>query len=90
MKKVIVLLLVCVMLLSLTACQQSRVRNFGGEMTMELPVNQKLEFITWKDNDLWILTKPMVADDIAETYTFQESSLYGVLEGTVTIVEIKK
>ena len=46
--------------------------------------------ITWKDSDLWYLTKPMTDDDVAETYTFQEDSKMGVLEGTVTVVEHKE
>ena len=29
----------------------------------------------------------MTEDDIAETHTFQQSSNWGVFEGTVTIVE---
>lgn len=39
-------------------------------MTLELPANQKLVMITWKDDSLWYLTKPMTEEDVAETYTF--------------------
>lgn len=46
--------------------------------------------IAWKDDSLWYLTKPMTDDDIAETPTFQQSSEWGVFEGTVTIVETKE
>lgn len=90
MKKFIAILMICATLLACTACNYGA-RMFGGSMTMELPANQKLEFVTWKDDaDLWILTKPMTADDVAETYIFQESSNLGILEGTVTIVETKE
>ena len=58
-------------------------------MTIELPKGQKLEEITWKDADLWYLTRPMREDENAETHTFQESTEFGVLEGTVTIIETK-
>ena len=51
---------------------------------------EKLEEITWKDASLWYLTRPMTEDDIAETHVFKQSSNWGVLEGTVTIVESKK
>lgn len=57
---------------------------------MELEPNEKLEEITWKDASLWYLTRPMTEDDIAETHVFKQSSNWGVLEGTVTIVESKK
>ena len=86
MKKIILL---AIMVLSLTGCQNTA-KNFGGSMTIELPKGQKLEEITWKDDsDLWYLTRPMREDEIAETHTFQESSEFGVLEGTVTIIETK-
>lgn len=78
-------------------------RKFGGTTKIDLPVNQKLVNVTWKDNDnsppsLWILTRPMrkagdttrsasLFDDFAETYTFKEKSTFGVIEGTVIIVE---
>lgn len=73
----------------LTGCQGAT-KNFGGSMTLKLPANQKLEEITWKDNSLWYLTRPMTKDDIAESHTFQQSSEWGVFEGTITIIESKE
>lgn len=73
----------------LTGCQ-SATKSFGGSMTLELEPNQKLEEITWKEDSLWYLTRPMTEDDIAETHTFQQSSEWGVFEGTVTIIETKE
>lgn len=91
MKKVIGILVAVIFVLSLTSCTQNmRAKQWGGEASMELPANQKLVMVTWKDNDLWYLTKPMVASDSAETYTFQEESSWGLLEGTYTIKEVKK
>ena len=69
---------------------QTVTKNWGGDMTINLEPNQKLEEITWKDDSLWYLTRPMTEDDIAETHTFQEQTDLGVFEGTVTIVEIKE
>lgn len=80
------LLLSCMILL--TGCQ-STTRTLGGSMTIKLEPNTKLELITWKDDSLWYLTKPMTESDIAETHTYQQQSEFGVFEGTVTIVESK-
>ena len=91
MKKKILALLVAGVLVTgtLTGCQGAT-KSFGGSMTLNLEPNQKLEEITWKDDSLWHLTRPMTDDDIAETHTFQQQSEFGVFEGTVTIVESKK
>ena len=89
-KRIVALVLIGVISLStLTGCQ-STTKNFGGSMTLKLEPNQKLEEITWKDDSLWYLTRPMTEDDVAETHTFQQSSEWGVFEGTVTIVETKE
>lgn len=69
---------------------QTVTKNLGGDMTINLEPNQKLEEITWKDDSLWYLTRPMTEDDIAETHTFQQQTDFGVFEGTVTIVETKE
>ena len=87
MKKRILLLLTLITL-TLTGCQGAA-RSLGGNVTLRLQPNEKLEMITWKEDSLWYLTKPMTEDDIAETHKFQQSSEWGVFEGTVTIVETK-
>ena len=58
-------------------------------MTLNLPENTKLEMITWKEDSLWYCTRPMRENEEAEIHTFQESSEFGVFEGTVTIIETK-
>lgn len=45
--------------------------------------------VTWKEHSLWILTRDMRTDEKPEKYTFQEDSNFGVLEGTVKIIESK-
>lgn len=55
MKKIIVAITVLVLTLGMTGCQ-STARNCGGNTTLELEPNQKLEEITWKNNSLWYLT----------------------------------
>lgn len=88
-KKLLGILGLCVLTVTtMTGCQ-SVARNFGGDITLVLPPNTKLEEITWKEDSLWYLTKPMKEEDIAETHTFQQSSEFGIFEGTVTIIESK-
>lgn len=61
-------------------------RYLGGTQTIELEEGVRLQTITWRKGDMWLLTykdpnKP------PQTYSFQEDSMLNVLEGTVTIVE---
>lgn len=92
MKKIIGIVLIAITILSalftLTGCQGA-VKSLGGSMTLNLPENTKLEMITWKDDSLWYCTRPMRENEEAEVHTFQQSSEFGVFEGTVTIIETK-
>lgn len=83
-----IIIIFIISIITLSGCQAT-VRDFGGEMTLTLPPNTKLEMITWKEDSLWYLTRPMTENDVAETHLFQQSSNFGVFEGTVTIVETK-
>ena len=87
MKKLFAIALVAISLASCT--QNSRVKNWGGEGTINLPKGQKLVTVTWKESQLWYLTRPMNSTDVAEAYQFQEESSYGVMEGTYNITETK-
>lgn len=89
-KRMLALVLIGAISLSILTGCQATTKSWGGSMTLELEPNQKLEEITWKDDSLWYLTRPMTEDDIAETHTFQQSSEFGVFEGTVTIIETKE
>ena len=89
-KKIIIGLCVLSTICMLTSCQ-SATRSMGGNTTINLEPNQKLELITWKDDDsLWYLTRPMREDEEAEIHTYQQSSEFHIFEGTVTIIETKK
>lgn len=80
----------CLVLCAISGCtQQQRARNFGGTASENLPPNRKLVNLTWKETHLWILTRPMTANDVAETYEFKESSSMGLVNGTVIIKETK-
>ena len=87
MKKVLAIALVAITLASCT--ENSRVKSWGGEGTINLTKGQKLVTITWKETQVWYLTRPMDSTDKAETYKFQEESSFGVMEGTYNIVESK-
>jgi hypothetical protein len=87
MKKLFLAIGVIAMLGSCT--ENSRVKNWGGEGTINLPQGRKLVNVTWKETEIWYLTRPMDSNDVAETYQFHEESSYGMMEGTYTIVETK-
>jgi hypothetical protein len=87
MKKMLIITVLSLLVVSCT--ENSRVKNWGGKSTLELPKGQKLVNVTWKESELWYLTKPMTTSDSAETYYFQEESSWGVVEGTYVIVESK-
>jgi hypothetical protein len=74
----------------LVSCtENSRVKNFGGTGNINLPQGQKLVNVTWKENQIWYLTRKMKKDETPETYQFQEESSWGVVEGTYNIRETK-
>lgn len=85
---ILIIMLTC-LLPTLVGCSQIGAKSFGGSYTIELQQGEKLMNVTWKDNELWYLTKTMTDSDVAETYKFKEDSTFGVLEGTVTIKESK-
>ncbi len=87
MKTLFVLLAVVIVAVGCT--QQQRAKTFGGTASEILPPNQKLMNVTWKDDHLWFLLRPMNANDVAESYQFKESANWGLLNGTVTITETK-
>ncbi len=81
---------ISVCLLTIISCtENSKAKNYGGKAELELPVGEKLVNVTWKDEDLWYLTRPMMPTDTACTYTFSEESSWGVWEGTYIIKETK-
>lgn len=87
MKKMLLAIGMIVMLGSCT--ENSRVKSFGGEGTINLPKGRKLVNVTWKETQVWYLTRPMNSTDVAETYQFHEESSWGMVEGTYTIIETK-
>lgn len=84
------LILIVVALICMCSCtEQIRTRQFGGKMEIRLPAGQELMEATWKDDDLFYLTRPMAPDYVPVTKTFQESSSWGVMESTVYFIETR-
>ena len=87
MKKLFILAIAAI---TFTSCTENqRAKNFGGTANVNLEPNRKLVTVTWKEDQIWYLTRPMNGLDSAETYTFKESSSFGIMEGEVVIKETK-
>jgi len=83
-------LIIAMCLIVLTGCtEQSRVKTFGGTTILKLPKGQKLITITWKDSDIWYLTKEMKRDEQPEQYRFTEESNLGIANGELLITETR-
>lgn len=92
MNKRNILIAICLAAAALTfpGCTDNvRSKQFGGNMNVTLPAHRKLMNATWKNDELWYLTRPMHEGEAAETTIFREKSSFGVLEGTVTFIESK-
>lgn len=87
MKKFFALSIIALFLAS--CADQTMAKNFGGSAEINVTKGQKVVNVTWKEDDIWVLTKPMSETDSAEVYTFTESSSLGIMEGSVTIREEK-
>lgn len=90
-------ILVCIVCLAVAAFMflgsNPIARHFGGDMTINLPANTKLVNASWvgsKDDSMWYLTRPMRDGESAETYKYTEDSNFGVMTGTVTLIEHKE
>lgn len=87
-KIIAVILIILISFTLLSGCRNFAARTMGGTMELDLPPGEKLVTITWKDDDLWYLTRPMRDDEFAEEYKFQASTNWGVFEGTVIVREV--
>ena len=60
-------------------------------MEIDLPPNTKLELITWKDDSLWYLIRPMRENEEPEVHKYIQTSEFGTFEGRqITINESKE
>lgn len=78
MKKILVIAITAIAFL--TSCtENSRARKFGGTETVYIPAGRVLVNCTWKESDLWILTKDTATGEMF----FNEKSSFGILEGEI-------
>jgi hypothetical protein len=86
----IIAFLFTIITISLCSCTDNqRVKGWGGTATLDLPAGEKLINITWKNAEVWYLTRDMTPTDTAITYKFSEKSSFGISEGTYIIKEHK-
>jgi len=79
MKKLFIISLV---LLSLSSCTDNqRARKWGGTEDIKLDPNEKFINISWKEDNLWIITQ----DTITGVHYAREKSSFGVMEGKLVI-----
>lgn len=87
MKHIVYAILITAISILLTGCNAENNR-LNGNKTVHLEPGEKLVNVTiWKTTP-WYLTRPMNANDKAETYKFQEDKTYGTR--TFIIIEHKK
>jgi len=82
MKRLLIILMV---VMSIVGCTDNKMaRQYGGTETIELPTGQRVMGVTWKETDVWVLTR--VDTSIRPTrVVFQEKSSMGVFEGEIII-----
>ncbi len=56
-------------------------------MTEDLPAGQKFITVTWEQTHLWIATRPALPGEKPVRITVQESSSFGIYQGTIYIQE---
>lgn len=75
------------LLLFMGCTEQTRARNFGGTTHIEVKAGQKVIGATWKNTNLWYITRPMLAGEEPVAVTMTESSSLGLVEGHVVLQE---
>jgi hypothetical protein len=79
MKKIIIIVLLT---LTISSCTKNkRARSFGGTEEISLKSHEKLINVTWKESNMWVLTK----DTTTNISYFRENSSFGIWEGEIII-----
>lgn len=86
MKHIVKLIIITILCLTVTGCDTENNR-LNGNKTVHLNPGEKLVSVTMWRTAPWYLTRPMNANDKAETYKFQEDKAYGTR--TFIIIETK-
>ncbi len=88
MKKLLKIVLCLTLLATIGGCTANqRAKDWGGKQIIDIPSGQKVICATWKNDNLWYLTRPRHENEKPEVFTLKESSSYGVMEGTVSLIE---
>jgi hypothetical protein len=89
MKRVFLFIAIVFALIATSCTENYRAKHFGGTMKVKLPKGTNLVTVTWKDDNLWYLTRNMRQDEKPTSYTFHEESSIGAFKGTVILIEQK-
>ena len=73
--------------LILACTDNQRTKAFGGSMSVEVPCNQQVFDVTWKEQNLWYATQPAPSGWTPQTKRFVEYSNFGVIQGEVVLNE---
>ena len=87
MKKLMIISLAMFLFVATSCTEKQRAKNFGGQFTVELPKNKKLVVVTWKNDNMWYLTRTRRANEKVESYVFEEDASFGIMEGKVLFNE---
>ena len=83
MKRLLFLLMLLIaIVVGVSSCTENeRAKNFGGKEDITLKPSEQFVNATWKDDNLWLITK----DTLTNQYIMREKSSYGVWEGEIRI-----
>jgi hypothetical protein len=88
MKKMFALASLVLILMVASGCTANQMaRNYGGTVNVDLPAGQKLINATWKEGNLWYLTRARREGEKPEVMYFKEDSNFGIMQGTVVFKE---
>ena len=81
MKRLLFLLLIIIAIaVSVSSCTENeRAKNYGGKEEITLKPSEEFVNATWKDDNLWLITK----DTLTNEYIMREKSSYGIWEGEI-------
>ena len=73
--------IICLMCVHYNCTSNMRTKTFGGKEEIVLKTNEKLINITWKVNNLWVLTE----DTTTHIKYFRENSSWGIWQGEIVV-----
>lgn len=84
--KIITIIMLSIIITSFTSCTDNqRIKYIGGKMEVSVPANEEFINATWKEDDLWIITRSKTKPN--KYYMHEYSGFYVVCNGTVIISE---